>query len=127
MVDAYGSPAVWLPNSLARKTARDDQLIREAVLAKIAKVQRDLEGPDPAPIVKLLVERAAICRFAVHSFEQSYENAGGTNLNEAEYHQRPIDRAHRRFLSVLETLARVRKPAPPALQVNIAKNQVNVT
>ena len=55
------------------------------------------------------------------------ENAGGTNLNEAEYHQRPIDRAHRRFLSVLETLARVRKPAPPALQVNIAKNQVNVT
>jgi hypothetical protein len=33
---------------------------------------------------------------------------------------------HARFLSAVRTLAQVRKLAVPALQVNIAKNQVNV-
>jgi hypothetical protein len=38
-----------------------------------------------------------------------------------------MDRAHRRYLSALRTLALVRKLALPVLQVNIAgKQQVNV-
>jgi hypothetical protein len=35
-------------------------------------------------------------------------------------------RAHRRLLSALEALARVRKLALPALQVNIGQDQVNM-
>jgi hypothetical protein len=42
------------------------------------------------------------------------------------YHQRKIDRAHARLLSAVRTLAQVRKLAVPALQLNIAKKQVNV-
>jgi hypothetical protein len=37
-----------------------------------------------------------------------------------------MDRAHRRYLSAIKTLATVRKLALPVLQVNIAKKQVNV-
>jgi hypothetical protein len=44
-------------------------------------------------------------------------------IGQADYQQRRIDRAHRRFLSAVETLARVRKLAVPMLQVNVAKNQ----
>ena len=37
-----------------------------------------------------------------------------------------MDRAHRRYLTAIKTLAIVRKLALPVLQVNIAKKQVNV-
>jgi hypothetical protein len=39
---------------------------------------------------------------------------------------RKIDKAHARFLTAVRTLAQVRKLALPTLQVNIAKNQINV-
>jgi hypothetical protein len=43
-----------------------------------------------------------------------------------EYYQRRMDRAHAHYLSAIKALAQVRKLALPALQVNIAKKQVNV-
>jgi hypothetical protein len=42
------------------------------------------------------------------------------------YYQRRMDSANRRFLAAVKALALVRKLAVPALQVNIAKKQVNV-
>jgi len=46
--------------------------------------------------------------------------------SQADLQHRKIDKAHARFLSSLRTLAQVRKLALPTLQVNIARNQVNV-
>ncbi|MEJ7639438.1 MAG: hypothetical protein WKF75_16040 [Singulisphaera sp.] len=44
---------------------------------------------------------------------------------QAEFHQRRIDTAQRRFCSALRTLA---GPEPsPAVQLNIAENQINVS
>jgi hypothetical protein len=37
-----------------------------------------------------------------------------------------MDRAHKRYLSAIKTLATVRKLAVPVLQINVAKQQVNV-
>jgi hypothetical protein len=47
-------------------------------------------------------------------------------LAQVEYHQSRCDRAHKRYLSAIKTLATVRKLALPVLQVNIAERQVNV-
>jgi hypothetical protein len=47
------------------------------------------------------------------------------SLAQSEHAQRRIDRAHRRFLSTLKTLATVRRLALPALQINVAGQQVN--
>jgi hypothetical protein len=47
-------------------------------------------------------------------------------VNPADCWQKRIDAAHRRYLSAIKTLATVRKLALPALQVNIARRQVNV-
>ncbi len=53
--------------------------------------------------------------------------ADSMSIAQADCFQRRIDRTHRRFLSAVETLARVRKMAVPSLMVNIAKTQqVNV-
>ena len=55
--------------------------------------------------------------------KRRFVNASDMSITQADYFQRRIDRAHRRFLSAVETLARVRKLALPILQVNIARNQ----
>jgi hypothetical protein len=47
-------------------------------------------------------------------------------LAQADLQHRKIDKAHARFLTALRTLAQVRKLALPTLQLNIARNQVNV-
>ncbi|CAN5895701.1 hypothetical protein BH23PLA1_BH23PLA1_24550 [soil metagenome] len=49
----------------------------------------------------------------------------GLSIAQSEFHQRRIDRAHKRFLSSVRTLAQIRKLPLPALQVNIGANQVN--
>jgi hypothetical protein len=43
------------------------------------------------------------------------------------YWQDRIDRALRRYPTAIKMLATIRKLAPPALQVNIAKKQVNIS
>jgi hypothetical protein len=45
---------------------------------------------------------------------------------QGDYHQRRMDAAHRRFLAALEALATVRRLTLPALQINVARRQVNV-
>ena len=56
-------------------------------------------------------------------YEERFVNADSISITQADYFQRRIDRAHRRFLAAVETLARVRKMAVPILQVNMARNQ----
>jgi hypothetical protein len=43
------------------------------------------------------------------------------------YRQKVLDGVHGRYLSAIKCLADVRRLALPALQVNIAEKQVNVT
>jgi hypothetical protein len=90
------------------------------------QVCAELAGPDPSPIERLLAERAAVCWFAVTAYETIDNGSTDRTLRQAEYQLRRAESAHRRFLSAVATLARVRKLALPALQVNIGANQVNV-
>jgi hypothetical protein len=126
LVEACGSPAVWLRETLLGQTAGKDLAVKEAEMIKLAQVQAELEGPNPTAVEKLLAERAAVCWFLVNRYEERYARAEGLSIKQAEYHQRRIDAAHRRYLSALKTLATVRKLAVPAIQVNIAKRQVNL-
>ena len=124
--EAYGSPASWFQQCIMRKAADKSVIIQEAIGQKIEAVRSELEGPNPTPIERLLAERASLCWFVVNSYETAYSNASGWNISQADLQHRKIDKAHARFLSALRTLAQVRKLALPTLQVNIAKNQVNV-
>jgi hypothetical protein len=118
LVDGLGSSAEWLRQGLVSKAGGKNVLVEEAIRRKIDAVRADLEGPNPTPIERLLAERAAFCWFIVYWYENSFL--------ESDLHQQRIDRAHARFLAAVRTLAQVRKLALPALQVNIAKSQVNV-
>ena len=119
-----GSSAEWLRQAIASKASGGNCWPAEAVKRKIDRVRAELEGPNPTPIERLLAERASLCWQIVNSYESRFiNNAADMTIGVADYHQRRIDRAHRRFLSAVETLARVRKLALPMLQVNVAKNQ----
>ena len=112
--------------SLIEKSCGKNILIQEAIVQKLDNRKAELEGSNPTPIERLLAERAALCWYTVHSYEMAYANASGWNISQADLQHRQIDNAHARFLSSVRTLAQVRKLALPTLQVNIARNQVNV-
>ncbi len=121
-----GSSAHWLRQSIIRKAAGKDVLRREAIKQELERVGSELEGPNPTPMERLLAERASLCWFIVQWYEDAYVNRDGWSITLGDYQHRIIDKAHRRFLTAVRTLAQVRKLALPALQVNIARNQINV-
>ena len=99
---------------------------REAIKRKLAALREELEGPTPSPTERLLVDRIVACWLQVQDADLRYAQAGNCSFAQADYHLRRQDRAHRRFLTAMKTLATVRKLGLPVLQVNIGENQVNV-
>jgi hypothetical protein len=125
--ETFGNPAAWLKHSLAALAGGEGNLaISEATLAKMDQLRKELEGADPTPIERLLAERAVYCWFTVNVYETLYAQSKDLTFRQAEFHLRKIESAHKRFLAAVATLARVRKMALPALQVNIGANQVNM-
>jgi hypothetical protein len=83
------------------------QLIRAAQLGKL----RTKLGYDEATeLERLLIDRAVMCWLRLNLAEVSYSASviGGTTIREAEFRDKVVTRAHKRFESACETLARVR-------------------
>src|SRR5262249_60099078 len=113
--------------SLIRNAAGDNLAAREALTRKLELLRAELAGPAPPPLERLLVERVATCWLQLHLADiRLAQQEREMTLAQGEYHQRSRDRAHKRYLSAIRTLALVRKLALPVLQVNIARRQVNV-
>ena len=47
------------------------------------------------------------------------------STNQAKFHLAKIDHAHARLMSSLKTLSQIRRLALPAVQINVARQQVN--
>jgi hypothetical protein len=112
--------------SLINAVCGENLPIKEALMRKLNLLRGELAGPMPTPLERLLVERIALCWLSLHDAELRFAQMPDLNIRQAEYWQNRIDRAHRRYLSAIKTLATVRKLALPALQVNIARKQVNI-
>ena len=94
---------------------------------ELFELAAELAGPSPSPVERVLAETAATAWFAYRMHEAQYAGAvsseSGMSLAQSEHAQRRMDRAHRRLLSTLKTLAAVRRLALPALQINLAHRQ----
>jgi hypothetical protein len=127
-LETFGDPSRWLRDALIRSAVGEDDLAStEGLEMRMARVRKELEGPSPTFLEKLLAERAAICWFNVTIYETLYAQSKDLTIAQAKWQVRRINAAHDRFLKSVATLARIRKLALPALQVNIAQNQVNMT
>ncbi len=113
-------------NSISKLLGNQDLAFREAIKRKLSALREELEGPSPSPTERLLVDRIVACWLQVQDADLRYAQGNECSFAQADYHMRRQDRAHRRFLSAMKTLATVRKLGLPTLQVNIGENQVNV-
>lgn len=121
----FVDPAVQAEQSMIRNYAGEDLLVKEAMPRTLKLMREELAGPDPSPLEQLLVERVVATWFQLQYFESLYhQQLQGMEIVQSDYHQRRIDRAHKRHLSAVKTLAQIRKLGPP-IQVNIADKQIN--
>jgi hypothetical protein len=125
-VELFGNLAAHAQNKLVDSYAEKNLAVQEGLRNKLESLRAELAGPNPSPLERLLAERIALCWLHLHHLETIYAGKNGMALELAMHYQKCIDRAHKRYLSAIKTLATVRKLALPVLQVNIAKKQVNV-
>jgi hypothetical protein len=122
-----GDLAEQVEQSFVGGIARDDIAWREALTRKLELLRTELLGPSPSPVERLLVERVVACWLQVQDAEIRFaQNQTKLSIQQGDYHQRRMDAANRRYPAALKTLALVRKLAVPALQINVARKQVNV-
>jgi hypothetical protein len=121
----------------------NDVLRREMLLRDSKALQKELEGPSPTVLERLLAERIAVCWLAVCYQEALYyQNLTEFSSKTHQSHQDRMDRANRRYLSAIKALAQVRRLQLPltlqvalpgatqvaqAAQVNVAEKQINAT
>lgn len=126
LVEAAGNPSAHAEAVWFRRYAGSNLLTREALNLKAEHLKRELLGAQSSPLERLLVDRVVICWLQV-SFHDGIE-AGSVDrsLRQAEFDMKRQESMHRRYLRAIRTLAEVRRLERPALQVNIAENQVNL-
>jgi hypothetical protein len=127
VLERYGNifhRACWTITDFAAGT---NVAVREASIRKIKALRDELAGPNPTPLERILCERVALCWFDANHADLRYIDPNGQKLAFAQYEETRRDRAHKRFLAACKTLAMVRKLDVPAIQVNLAHQQVNVS
>ena len=106
-------------------TKNKDLASKELLKHQIESMRIEVAGESPSPLERLLAERVVATWLEVQLFSGLYgANLGKMTLSQGDYHQKRLDRAHRRHLSAIRTLAQVRKLGP-VVQINIAEKQVN--
>ncbi len=121
-----GNLAKCAQRSFIDAIAGQDLSVREAVAAKMECMRKELLGENPTPVERLLVERVVACWLQVQDADIRSAQAKDVSFRQADYNQRRMDAAHKRYLSALKALALIRKLAVPAFQINVARKQVNV-
>ncbi len=95
-----------------------DPKTKASLREELCDFAAELAGPSPSPAEMVLAETAATCWFAFRLHEAQYADSAtsedGITLAQSEHAQRRIDRAHRRLLSTVKTLATVRRLAVPS-------------
>ena len=113
---------------LLDKTSGGNVLLREALALQHKARREEIAGPNCSPLELLLAERIVACRVLLEQAEVVHAGRlGKLTISQDEYHQRRVDRLHKRYLSAIHELARVRRLLRPHVtQVNLAEKQVNV-
>lgn len=124
--ETVGNMAIQAECSLVKVASGDNEVLEEAIYKKLNNMKKDLAGSAPTPLERLLVERVVACWFQVHYADITYtQHMNKLSLEQGNYYQQRQDRAHRRYMSAIRTLAQVRRLLIPSVQVNIGNQQVN--
>jgi hypothetical protein len=105
---------------IALRWCEGDEKAAEAVHEDLLQKARELAGPCPTLLEVTLATTAALCWY-----ELSYRiyNASMGKMYELDMSQTYYNRALKRYLSVMRTLANIQKLDLPSIQINIAGRQ----
>lgn len=129
-------PQLWraagdLMEQTARQFAKEiggTYAIRASFTAAWEQLPRELARPGDGELERLLVQQVALAWLKLAYVEYYHARSlldGSLTIAQAEFRERRLSAAQRRYLRAIETLARVRRLNLPALQVNIGAQQVN--
>ena len=106
-------------------TKGEDLATKELLKHQLGSMRIEVAGENPSPLELLLAERIVATWLEVQLFSGLFAMGlkGGT-LTQDEHRQKRLDRAHRRHLSAVRSLAQIRKLGP-TVQINIAEKQIN--
>ena len=104
--------------------AGPDLVAQEILVRQLQTLKQELEGPQPTPLERLLIERIAVCWLQVQHADLVATRHGQQFVTWIQQRQ---DRLQGRLLAAVKALAQVRKLLRPGpmVQVNIAQ-QVKV-
>ena len=115
LVEEGGNLAALVEQELVGVVTGRQVLFRETLRAKTGKHAAGIGRPQTQPHRGLLVERVVVCWLQVYHADAAAAQAENHTFVQGDYNQRRQDRAHRRFLSAVKTLATVRRLALPTL------------
>ncbi len=101
--------------------AGPDLVAQEILVRQLQTLKQELEGPQPTPLERLLIERIAVCWLQV----QHADLVATRHRQRSEtWVQQRQDRLQGRLLAAVKALAQVRKLLRPGpmVQVNIAQH-----
>ena len=120
-----GNIAMQARRSWIELAASNNDVVAEALSRKMSALTLELSGPRPTILERLIVGRVVTCWFQLHYFDLLVAQTHSSR--QGEYLQRSQERAQRRYLSAIRSLATVRRlQLPTSVQVNIGGQQVNV-
>jgi hypothetical protein len=101
-------------------------MIRDGCRATMAEIKQGL-GYENAPVLeRLLIDQLVMCWLRVGEAEAMYSQIMGAShdFDKAVYAEKRLTACLGRYTRVVESLARIRQDIIPAVQVNIAGQQI---
>lgn len=129
VVESLGNLTRMARSAMIDLLTGEDLYFREAQERELRELTEEIAGPRPSILEQLLADQIALCWQQVRLAEMRCALARESTYTEGDYYQRCMDRAQRRFLNAIKTLAQVRRLQLPAVQLNVAGQggrQVNI-
>lgn len=102
--------------------------VKESLMVGLHQTAAELTQPGDGALERLIIWQIVGCWLSLSYVEYVLGRntvEGNFNIPQGTYWEKRVTSAQRRYLRAVETLARVRRLKVPAVQVNIAEQQVN--
>jgi len=94
------------------EVAGPNPALAEVLTRKVAELKRDLGGPTPSPLERLLIDRVAACWLQIHHADLAAARPVDATAEGRERLRKRQEAAERRHAGAIEALARVRRLLP---------------
>jgi hypothetical protein len=108
----FGNLAGHAREAWLRVISADDLALKESTARKAEDLMRELAGPEPTVIERLLAERATLCWLQIHHADTLAAQSLSHSRQHADFWAKRQSGAHRRYLSSLAALVTLRRLLP---------------